>query len=335
MGESSGISWTDHTFNPWWGCVKVSPGCKHCYAEAFSKRVGEAVWGERAPRRFFGDKHWAAPLKWNAKAVKEGVRRRVFCGSMCDWAEDRGDLIYEREKLWELIRATPGLDWLLLTKRPENIAGMLPKDWRAGGYSNVWLGTTVENQEAAEKRLSVLLEVPAVVHFASMEPLLGAVVLNEWLVPTTVRHCCMDVSGALRHGWLDCMQTADGRKYSKEESRAALENLLAQGIEVIPVGPRCDRFDDKVGCLGHEGAVLDWVIIGGESGPGFRAMELDWARHVREQCQAAGVAVWFKQVSGLRPGQGVDALGAVVQELPGIHHRDTEGTEKIEEGTVA
>ena len=114
MGTETAISWCDHTFNPWWGCVRVSPACQHCYAETFSKRVGLKVWGPESDRRFFGPKHWAEPLKWNTAAVKAGVRRRVFCASMADVFEDRADLLNERLRLFQLIEDTPQLDWLLL-----------------------------------------------------------------------------------------------------------------------------------------------------------------------------------------------------------------------------
>ena len=123
MGVETKIAWTDHTFNPWWGCVKVSPGCANCYAETFAKRTGHAVWGAETDRRFFGDKHWAEPVKWNLAAAKAGVRRRVFCGSMCDVFEGPRPLLDDwRDQLWTLIRYTPNLDWLLLTKRPESLA---------------------------------------------------------------------------------------------------------------------------------------------------------------------------------------------------------------------
>lgn len=121
MAKNSSIEWTDHTFNPWWGCAGVSPGCDNCYAEAWAKRVGEDIWGARKPRRFFGEKHWCEPLKWNDEAQKQGHRRRVFCASMADVFELRSDLDPWRDRLWVLIDQTPWLDWLLLTKRPQDI----------------------------------------------------------------------------------------------------------------------------------------------------------------------------------------------------------------------
>ena len=107
MGKDTEIGWTDHSWNPWWGCTKVSPGCANCYAEKFSKRVGHRVWGDQAPRRFLGDKHWAQPLKWNAAAAKAGERHRVFCASMADVFEDRDDLAESRISLILLIEDTP------------------------------------------------------------------------------------------------------------------------------------------------------------------------------------------------------------------------------------
>ncbi len=180
MGKNSGIEWTHHTFNPWWGCVKVSPACKHCYAETWSKRVGARVWGVSAERRFFGENHWRQPLLWNGEAEKAGERRRVFCASMADVFEDRRDLDAWRLRLWAIIGETPWLNWLLLTKRPENAAAMVP--WSDKWPGNVWLGTTVEDQEWANRRVPVLLNLPAVVRFLSCEPLLGPIHISGWLM---------------------------------------------------------------------------------------------------------------------------------------------------------
>ena len=178
MGKNSDIEWTHHTFNPWWGCAKVSPACENCYAEAWAKRVGSAVWGVRAPRRFFSDEHWRDPLKWNEQCRKRGIRARVFCASMADVFENRRDLDSTRARLWDLIEATPHLDWLLLTKRPEAVTKLAR--WGAEWPANVWLGTTVENQEWADKRIPHLLAVPAKVRFLSCEPLLGSVDLSAF-----------------------------------------------------------------------------------------------------------------------------------------------------------
>jgi protein gp37 len=179
LAEKTGISWTHHTFNPWWGCTRVSPGCVHCYAETFDRRVhgkDKAHWGVKAGRRFFGDKHWNEPLKWNAAAARAGERHRVFCASMADVFEDRPELVEHRARLLALILATPRLDWLLLTKRPENMVRLaLEAGWEGRWPTNVWAGTTTEDQQRADERIPHLLRVPAAVRFLSCEPLLGPV----------------------------------------------------------------------------------------------------------------------------------------------------------------
>jgi protein gp37 len=180
MGKNSSIEWTDHTFNPWWGCAKVSPGCNNCYAEAWARRTGQDIWGVKRERRFFTEKHWAEPLKWNSDAQADRNRKRVFCASMADVFEARADLDPWRTKLWALIGETPWLDWLLLTKRPQNIKSRVP--WTEHWPENVWLGTTVEDQERADERLPVLLQFPAKRRFLSCEPLLGPVDLTAWTI---------------------------------------------------------------------------------------------------------------------------------------------------------
>ena len=178
MAKNSHIEWTHHTFNPWWGCKKVSPACDNCYAELWAKRMGHQLWGTEAPRRFFGETHWKEPLKWNEEARISAVRHRVFCASMADVFERRADLNSQRSRLWELIENTPHLDWLLLTKRPQHIVRIAP--WGTDWPSNVWVGTSVENQTLGEKRLPFLLKVPAAVRFLSCEPLLGQLNLGTW-----------------------------------------------------------------------------------------------------------------------------------------------------------
>jgi len=178
MAKNSHIEWTHHTFNPWWGCNKVSPACDNCYAELWAKRMGHRLWGLDSPRRFFGDAHWREPLTWNEEARLSGFRQRVFCASMADVFEAREDLNTQRDRLWRLIDNTPYLDWLLLTKRPQNTSRIAP--WGSNWPANVWLGTSVENQTLAEKRLPFLLKSPATVRFLSCEPLLGPVDLRKW-----------------------------------------------------------------------------------------------------------------------------------------------------------
>lgn len=237
--KDSKIEWTHHTFNPWWGCQRVSPGCEHCYAEALAKRTGRVKWGPGQARVGASEKMWREPLKWGAAAQAAGERCRVFCASMADVFEDLPELVPLRARLFALVRETPALDWLLLTKRPENAHRL----WNQAQYDsfngadslgqtwspNVWLGTTVEDQRRAEERIPHLLDVPARVRFLSCEPLLGPIDLDK----------------------------------------------------VVLNEPRVGR--------------VDWVICGGESGPGARPMHPDWARSLRDQCASAGVPFFFKQ----------------------------------------
>ncbi len=259
MGQETEIAWTDHTFNPWWGCTEVSPGCDNCYARVFAKRVGQKVWGKDAPRRELSAKYWTEPLKWDRAAAKAGVRRRVFCASMADVFEGREDQQANRLRLWALIRSTPHLDWLLLTKRPGAILKLLIADYDAALAkrdhalsnwlydwtsaqrvpANVWVGCTVEDQKRAE-RIEHLLKVPAVVRFLSCEPLLERVDLG-----------------------LD---------------------EIAIAFEENGVGPN----ENILGPIG-------WVIVGGESGHGARPFDLRWARDIKTQCARTGVAFFFKQ----------------------------------------
>jgi protein gp37 len=185
MGDKTAISWTDKTFNPWWGCTKISEACEHCYAEAWEKRCGFDVFGPDDPRRLFGDAHWAEPVKWNRAAEKAGRHFTVFCGSMCDLFEKLeyapDDLNLARLRLWNLIEDTPNLIWLLLTKRPGNISALTPFRWEMNWPENVWTGTTLELQKH-ESRLDPLIQVPGR-HFVSIEPMLGPINLFEWLGP--------------------------------------------------------------------------------------------------------------------------------------------------------
>jgi protein gp37 len=250
MGETTGIAWTDHTFNPWWGCERVSDGCQHCYAETFAKRYGHEVWGKNNGRRFFGEKHWQEPRRWNRLAEFDGVRRRTFCASMADVFEDRDELVDERGRLWILIAETPWLDWQLLTKRPQNVRGMVPAEWLKDWPGNVWLGTTVEHQAGAEARIGELLATPASVRFLSCEPLLGPIDFDA-----------------------------------------------------------CTAWHPSVNDIFLEG--IHWVIVGGESGNNYRPLDLEHARSIRDQCERAGVAFFFKQVGGRTPTAGGDLLDGV------------------------
>lgn len=173
MGKDTSIAWTHHTWSPWWGCEKISPGCSLCYAEGLDKRTGGRHWGPGAPRRVLSDSHWREPVKWNAEAKASGERHRTF-PSMCD-PFDSAAPEGARDRMWGLIRETTKLDWLLLTKRPENIVSMLPALW-GNGWPNVWLGVSAEDQQRWDERVPTLLAVPAAVRFVSVEPMVGPVV---------------------------------------------------------------------------------------------------------------------------------------------------------------
>lgn len=161
----------------------MTPGCDNCYARVFAKRMRNMGWGKGTPRIIASEAVWNAPMKWDAAARRDGVRRRVFCASMAD-VFDSEVAQEHRDRLWGIIAATQNLDWLILTKRPQNMRRMLPADWAGGGYrgvnpkyGSVWLGTSIEAQEFAKARLRALLEVPASVHFLSCEPLIGPLTL--------------------------------------------------------------------------------------------------------------------------------------------------------------
>ena len=172
MSKDSRIEWTHHTFNPWWGCTKVSPGCKHCYAETWAKRLGQNVWGAGAPRRELTSAYWKQPATWNAEAARTRTRARVFCASMADVFEDRRDLDARRKKLWGIIDETPHLDWLLLTKRPQNVAHLAP--WTDRWPENVWLGATAESQRWLDKRMPALTSLGGRLRFPSCQHLVRA-----------------------------------------------------------------------------------------------------------------------------------------------------------------
>lgn len=200
MGENTKISWAHHTQNFWTGCSKVSPACDNCYAESWSKRSGIVIWGDEGTRRRTSATNWRNPYKWNARAKANGERERVFVNSLSDWAEARPELDSIRHDMFKVIGECEYLDFLLLTKRADNIKNCLPDDWGAG-YPNVWLGVTVENQEWADERLPHLLAVPAVIHFISAEPLLGSIDLMKlYPNPSEPWHSSVAISCTLMGG---------------------------------------------------------------------------------------------------------------------------------------
>lgn len=182
MGEDTTIKWTDSTFNPWIGCTKVSPACDHCYAEGWDTRYFNAAhWGPKAPRH--PTKTWRSPTKWNREAEKTGIRHKVFCASRADVADNHPSIQQSwRDDLSALVLATPCLDWQFLTKRPQN----LTKFYSTEVLNRVWLGTTIENQKEANRRITILRQIRARVRWLSVEPLLEYIDLDlrdiDWIV---------------------------------------------------------------------------------------------------------------------------------------------------------
>ena len=290
MAENSKIEWTHHTFNPWRGCTKVSDGCKHCYAETLSHRNPRtlAVWGPRGTRVVAAEAYWRQPLQWNAAAVAAGERHRVFCASLADVFEGPETMPVEAwptvraalARLLNLVRLTPHLDWLMLTKRPENVTRRLAdvamgldldatnetRAWLRGWLGgepppNVWLGTSVEDQAAADERIPHLLQCPAAVRFLSCEPLIGAVDLT--CIRLTYDPLDSDDNPAILNAFTECVHHPETVMFKPETTAR-------------PSGINC-------------------VIVGGESGGKARLMHPDWARSLRDQCLMAGVPFFFKQ----------------------------------------
>lgn len=267
MVENSKIEWTDHTFNPWIGCQEVSAACDHCYARVQNEfRHWVNGWGPHGERKRTSKSNWTKPLAWNKTAARLGRRYRVFCASLADVFDNKVPKEW-RDDLWEMIRATPHLDWLLLTKRPENIAGMLPEDW-GKGYPNVWLGCTVENA-AERRRLPHLLNIDAAIHFISAEPLLSMLDLSKIPYPN---------------------KFYGGGKCSSCKGDVSLNAYTGD--------THCES-----GCDGPTIAALDWIIVGGESGAASkrRTFPLPYARNIRDACEAYGVAFFGKQLNKVDP----------------------------------
>ena len=272
MADATRIEWADATFNPWWGCERVSPGCAHCYADGEARRRGHRIWGPEHGFRFLSDDNWAKPLRWarlardgrlpSGEENRDGHRPRVFCASMADVFEERPELDEPRHRLFRLIEETPELDWLVLTKRPEFARDWLrarfwpfggmpplahlpeshgcPKDAPAGVYpANLWMGVSIENARFTW-RADVLREIPAAVRFISAEPLLGSL---------------FDSAPAMLASHPERPHRDAGAGDAAGRGRKPLD---LSGIE--------------------------WVIVGGESGAKARPFHLEHAREIIQAC---------------------------------------------------
>lgn len=272
MGQTTGIAWTDHTANFWWGCQRVSPGCEHCYAEQLATvRRKLQVWGPPSTtgrQRMKGI--WQQVPQWDAAARREGVRRRLFVSSMADVFEDHPMVAPWRAEALDLLARCEGLDVQLLTKRPQNIRRMVPSAWLEAWPAHVWVGTTVEDQRRAEERIPHLRAVPARVRFLSMEPLLEAVDLDPMRCDDCGRS---EVQLRADHEW------SEGNG-----------NGWCNGCDTeLSAGHWLDA------CADERQRGIGWVIVGGESGPGARPFDLAWERAIVKQCDDASVPVFVKQ----------------------------------------
>lgn len=283
MADTTAIEWCDSTFNPWIGCTRVSPACDDCYAaRSTPARTLGVAWGAGKDRRLTSKPTWKLPIVWQRQAAafqaQHGRRRRVFCASLADWLDNEVPIQWLVDLL-ELVRTTPDLDWLLLTKRIGNWSSRISEaigyldeqtptayplplrrwlcQWLDGDEAprNVWLGSTVVNQAEVQRDAPKLLATPAAVRFLSVEPMLGPVSLDAMRYGPPCTGCGEAVHLDAFTGSTSCIYACDGPKFDG----------------------------------------IDWVICGGESGPKARPMHPDWARSLRDQCAAAGVPFLFKQ----------------------------------------
>lgn len=291
MAETSAIEWTDATFNPWIGCTKISPACDHCYAEALmDTRHHRVKWGGSRVRT----STWHEPKRWQRQAAaffaEHGRRRRVFCASLADVFDNQVPDDW-RADLWTLIYETPDLDWLLLTKRPQNIGRMLPDFWdQVKGH--VWLGTTVEDQQRANQNIPHLLEHDAAARFVSCEPLLE---------PIDLTTCALSF---FKHEAIGADVLTTRRPHDVAATVAGAVDAL-RGLAKARV-----EYDEPFCMTGARTYPLDWVIAGGESGPHARPTHPDWFRSLRDQCAAADVPFLFKQWGEWAPSSLGGDIGA-------------------------
>lgn len=258
------------------------------------KRYGRVQWGPHGDRVRTSAANWRKPLAWNKAAASAGERPRVFCASLADWADTHHSIPDAwRKDLGDLIKATPNLDWLLLTKRIGNAAGLLCQMFPHGVPSNVWIGLTVVNQKEADRDVPELLELKesrgcAVSRvFLSMEPLLGPVDIRLWL---SADYECAESCGersrfpSAIERCQDCGEDSD--------SASTSDGCPKCGGPLDDVCPTCGS---HMVYEHPDTPTLDFLIVGGESGHGARPMHPDWARSLRDQCAAAGVPFFFKQ----------------------------------------
>lgn len=320
-----------YSFNGWIGCVEdedepsvMSEECRLCYAREgqnhrVSKAKGLPLWGAQAFRQVTRREYWKKPLLWQREAKEAGERRRVFAFSLGDIFEDfHGSLIGDpgllytmgeiRDRFWQLTDATPDLDWLVLTKRPQNVIDMTPTAWRTEHYvngqpvsswpRNVWVGTTGGTQRGLERRLPHLMKIPAPIRFVSQEPQLELIRYGVDLDAT-----------ANRFGLLSCPVCKGWLTVRKEGT----------------VGPDVDGREQERECrwCRGSGCGIDWLIIGGESDKKKRARPFDigWARSAIRELKPTGLPIFIKQFGSHVIGPaGLDGGGRQGVHLQGYKH---------------
>lgn len=282
MADKTGISWVTKlypdghreagsTWNPWIGCTAVSPGCAHCYADRENDLYHWVEkWGKGQGRHHTSADYWKKPLAWARSAVKHGIKHQIFCASLSDILDNEVVPAWKND-LWALIDETleinatgapgTGVEWLLLTKRPENI-GQMPIHWRANPPEGIRLGVSVENQDY-EPRLSTLLNLWQGHNFVSVEPLLGAVDLGEALNGYPVQ---VGAASFVTH------------EMALDAGEPSMEGMQLDEDRWQPTTP-----------------ALEWVIIGGESGPDARPTHPKWVYDLIEQSRRANARVFVKQ----------------------------------------
>lgn len=263
----------------------------------------------------FKERKLLEPLSWREP-------RKVFVNSMSDlFHESVPDEWIDR--IFAVMALAKQHTFQILTKRPERMRAYTNGGWQSriidflreyskipvgkgvlletvdgGKLANVWLGVTCEDQKSADERIPLLLQTPAVIRFVSYEPALEYIDFSHWLGNIRRTHMSASVEGMLRNKSFRGLTDDNGNPMTRKDAKSELELLRASGVKFIPMA-KCDSFDPQKGCPGHKQASIDWIICGGESGKSARPFDLSWARMVRDQCKAAGVALFMKQLGSM------------------------------------
>ena len=304
------IEWCDHVLNVITGCSPISDGCKHCFANSIATRF----WGDRK----FSDIQFR-PERLDA-LMKMKKPRRIFLNSMGDMFHKDVPFDWLDKLFWTI---ACNAQWnnprireyhhtfMILTKRPERMAEYLSLDdgnrreWfdvlvKSGHIRdepylpNLWQGVTCENQATADERIPLLFKTPAAVRFLSLEPLLGEIDINKYVRKSNTRHMQASVEGMLRNKRFDCFDRDDGTHMDEREAEDNLWKLHSEGVKFISCSRECVGFSPETGCPGHTNPTVSWVIIGSETGAGYRPCKLEWIEDIVKQCKSAGVPVFVK-----------------------------------------